>query len=98
MARKNKDPKLTAVDKKMGARWRKYREAKKFTLRQVAEMMRKRQYFCHATTISRVETGRSQPDHFQTFLMLACDIYNISPNQLFGAENGQGEPNGQEQG
>ncbi len=83
--RKNKDPKLMAIDSKIGLRWKEYRKKAGLTLKQVADKMRAAGYYCHPATINRLETGKSQPDHFQTFLMLACDIYKVTPDELFGA-------------
>lgn len=87
--RKDKNAKLVKIDQKMGSRWQAYRKRAKLTLKAMAERLGQSGYFCHPSSINRLESGRSQPDHFQTFIMLACDIYRVTPDELFGASQPQ---------
>jgi transcriptional regulator with XRE-family HTH domain len=84
--RKNKDPKLMAIDAKVGVRWKAARKAAGLTLRQVAAKMAESGYPIHPSSIQRLECGKSMPDHFQTLLMLLCALYNTNPNAMFGAQ------------
>ncbi len=83
---RHRNPKLMALERKMGIRWRKARKARGLKHNEIVERLAKKNYFCHKSVINRLENGRSDPVHSQVLIMNMCVIYCMTPNDIFGNE------------
>ena len=73
------------IEKEVGLRWKAARILSGMSLEDVKNKLKERQLDFPTGAIECIEKGAG-PSGFQTFIMLACDIYNTTPNKIFGKE------------
>jgi len=78
---RKKNPRLIGYDEKIGGRLRGFRG--KMTMVEVSKKLTNKGFPCDKNKLHNIEKGHV-PFHYHTFVIRICQIYNKTPNDIYG--------------